>query len=338
VVTNERGVGVWGLGKAMPERVLTNFDLEQMVDTSDEWIRTRTGISERRIADEDVATSDLALISAQQALERSGVSASQIDLIIVATVTPDMSFPATACLLQHELGAPGAAAFDLQVGCTGFIYGLAVADHYIRAGAGDYALVVAGDILSKITDWQDRDTCVLFGDAAGACVLGPCVPGTGVMSTYLGTDGSGAGHLLMPAGGSRLPPSGETVRQRLHYLKMNGREVFKFAVRAMGSSATEAIRLAGMQFADIDCYIPHQANIRIIDASASRLGIPKDKVYVNIDRYGNTSGATVPVALTEVVEEGLVGPGDNVLVVAFGAGLSWAASVIKLVGEGDRLE
>ncbi|MFO8060440.1 MAG: beta-ketoacyl-ACP synthase III [Bacillota bacterium] len=334
----ERNAGVWGLGRSVPDRVLTNEDLEKMVDTSDEWIVTRTGISERRIAGDDVATSDLALAASRQALEQAGLTGRDVDMVIAATVTPDTSFPSTACLMQEELGAPGAAAFDLGVGCTGFVYGLAIAHQFVASGAADHVVVAAGDILSKITDWEDRGTCVLFGDAAGAAVVGPCRPGTGILSTYLGNDGSGAHHLQMPAGGSRRPASEETVRERLHYLKMNGREVFKFAVRAMSRSAREVVARAGLSFADIDCYIPHQANRRIIDASAGRLGIPMEKVYINLDRYGNTSAASVPLALSEAWDSGVVGPGDNVLAVTFGAGLSWAAAALRMLEESDRLD
>ncbi len=333
MTTDERGVSIWGLGRALPERVLTNRELETMVDTSDEWIKTRTGISERRIADEHTATSDLCYEASVQALERAAVPAESVELIIVATVTPDMVFPSTASLLQDRLGAEGAAAFDLQVGCTGFLYALAVAEQFVRSSAYETVLVIAGDLLSRITDWEDRATCVLFGDAAGAAVLRPSGGDDGILASYLGNDGSGAHHLQMPAGGSRHPARMETVKKRMHYLKMNGREVFKFAVKAMGDSAAEAVRRAGLTFDDIDCYIPHQANIRIIDASAKRLGIPRERVYVNIDRYGNTSGATVPVALTEAWEDGIVGPGDNVLAVTFGAGLGWAATVIHLTEE-----
>lgn len=335
---NGRSAGIWGLGRCVPERVLTNEDLEKMVDTSDEWIRTRTGIVERRIADDDVTTSDLALAASRDALRQAGLAGSAVDMIIVATVTPDMNFPATACLLQDQLGASRAAAFDLLVGCTGFIYGLAIARQFVEGGAADFVLVVAGDILTKITDWEDRATCVLFGDAAGAVVVGPCHPGTGILSTYLGTDGSGADHLKMPGGGSLNPASEETVSNRLHYLKMNGREVFKFAVRAMGSSAREVVSKAGLDFSDIDCYIPHQANRRIIDASAGRLGIPMDRVYINLDRYGNTSAASVPLALSEAWDRGVVRPGDNVLAVTFGAGLSWGSAVVKMLREQDRLD
>ncbi len=330
--TGERGASILGLGRALPERVLTNRELETMVDTSDEWIKTRTGISERRIADEHMATSDLCEEAALQALQRAGVPGESVEMIIVATVTPDMVFPSTACLLQDRLGAEGAAAFDLQVGCTGFIYALAVADKFVRSGAYENILVIAGDLLSRITDWEDRSTCVLFGDAAGAALVGPTSE-AGILGSYLGTDAKGAHHLKMPAGGSLHPACTETVEQRMHYLRMNGREVFKFAVTAMGDSASEAVRRAGLTFDDIDCYIPHQANIRIIDASAKRLGIPRDRVYINIDRYGNTSGATVPVAMAEAWEEGVIGPGDNVLAVTFGAGLSWAAAVIHLTEE-----
>ncbi len=332
------GVGIWGMGKAVPDRVLTNEELEKVVDTSDEWIRTRTGISERRIVDEDTATSHLATRAARGALQQAQVRPCDLDMIIVATVTSDMLFPATACLLQDRLGADDAAAFDLGAGCSGFVYGLAAAEGFIKSGSASRVLVVGSEVLSKITDWEDRSTCVLFGDGAAAAVVGPCRPPAGILATYLGADGSGGGVLNMPAGGSLRPASEETLQKRLHYIHMKGREVFKFAVRAMGDSAVEVARRAGIQLQDVDCYIPHQANIRIIESSANRLGIPMEKVYVNIDRYGNTSSASVPIALTEAQREGMVRPGDNVLMVAFGAGLTWAAAIVRWMKESDRIE
>jgi len=308
--------------------VLTNFDLEKMVDTTDEWIRTRTGIVERHIADPDVATSDLALPAAQAALEQAQVDVSDLDLIIVATVTPDTIFPCTAAILQQRLGAR-AAAFDLLVGCTGFVYGLAVAGEMIASGAYDHILVIGAETLSRIADWEDRSTCVLFGDAAGAAVVGPVPQGRGILGYSLGNDGTNADALKIPAGGSRLPASAETVANRLHYLTMNGPEVFKFAVRSMTDSSEEVVSRAGLTMKDIDLVIPHQANLRIIDAAAKRLNIPYERFVRNLERYGNTSAATIPLALDEVHREGRIKPGDLILLSSFGAGMSWASMVLR---------
>jgi 3-oxoacyl-[acyl-carrier-protein] synthase-3 len=322
-------VGIIATGSYAPPRVLTNFDLEKMVDTSDEWIRTRTGIEERRIADPEVATSDLALRSAQIALGSAGLGAKDIDLVIVATVTPDMFFPCTASILQQALGASGATAFDLLVGCTGFVYGLAVAREMVAAGCYRRALVTGAETLSKITDWQDRSTCVLFGDAAGSVVVGPVAEGHGILTYSLGNDGTNADTLKVPAGGSRLPTSADTVAQRLHYLTMVGSEVFKFAVRAMVESSEEAVRRAGISMDDIEVVIPHQANLRIIDAAAKRLNIPFERFVRNVDRYGNTSAASIPLALDEAVRAGRIRSGDHVMLSSFGAGLSWGTMVMR---------
>ena len=322
-------MGIVGVGAALPERVLTNFDLEKMVDTSDEWIRTRTGIRERRIADEKTATSDLAIAAARQALERAGVKGEEVDLILVATVTPDMVFPSTANLVQVGLGATKAAAMDLEAGCSGFIYALAVGGQFIAAGLYETVLVIGAETLSKITDWTDRNTCVLFGDGAGAAVLRPVSPERGFLSFYLGADGSGGDLLQMPAGGSRRPTSPETVQQRLHFIQMNGSEVFKFAVRVMGEASVRALEMAGLTTKDVDFLVPHQANLRIIDAAVKRLNLPPDRVVVNLDRYGNMSAASIPVALEEAWREGKIKDGDVVVMVAFGAGLTWAATVLR---------
>jgi 3-oxoacyl-[acyl-carrier-protein] synthase-3 len=322
-------VGIIGTGSYTPPRVLTNFDLEKMVETSDEWIRTRTGIEERHIADPGVATSDLALPAAQAALASAGLQPSDIGLIVVATVTPDTVFPCTASLLQQSLKAPGAAAFDLVVGCTGFVFALAAAGAMVATGAYRHALVVGAETLSKITDWEDRSTCVLFGDAAGAVVLGRVPEGRGILSYCLGNDGEGAEALTIPAGGSRLPASAETVANRQHYLKMAGSEVFKFAVRAMVDSSEEAVRAAGLTMADIDFVIPHQANLRIVDAAAKRFNLPFERFARNGGRYGNTSSATIPLALDEAVREGRIAVGDNLLLTSFGAGLSWGSMVLR---------
>lgn len=322
-----RMVGIKGIGSYTPPKILTNFDLEKIVDTSDEWIVTRTGIRERHIAEPDVATSDLSLEAAKMALSSANLTPEDIDLIIVATVTPDMLFPATACVLQDKLGAkcPG---FDLSAGCSGLIYALSVGAQFVANGTYDNVLVVGAEVLSKITDWQDRSTCVLFGDGASAIVLGPVERG-GFKSFILGADGSGGNLLEIPAGGSRLPASYETVSQRLHYIKMNGREVFKFAVKIMGEAALEAIEKAGLRPSDIDLFIPHQANIRIIESAAERLSLSMDKVFINLDRYGNTSSASVGIALHEALLLGKIKEGSKIVMVGFGAGLTWGACVLE---------
>jgi 3-oxoacyl-[acyl-carrier-protein] synthase-3 len=322
-----RKVGIKGIGAYVPPKVLTNFDLEKIVDTSDEWIVTRSGIRERHIADENVATSDLSFEAAKIAIESADLSPKDIDLIIVATVTPDMFFPATACILQDKLGA-SCPSFDLSAGCSGFIYALSVGAQFVANGTYNNVLVVGGETLSKIIDWQDRSTCVLFGDAASAAVLSPVERG-GFRSFVLGTDGSGGKFLEMPAGGSRLPASCDTVNQRLHFIKMSGREVFKFAVRIMGDAALEAIEKAGLHPDDIDLFIPHQANIRIIESSAERLGLPMDKVFINLDRYGNTSSASVGLALYEALKSGKIKDNMHIVMVGFGAGLTWGACVLE---------
>lgn len=321
-----------GTGSAVPEKVLTNFDLEKMVDTSDEWIRRRTGIIERRICDENTASSDLGLLAAGRALEDAGLEPGDIDLIIVTTITPDTIFPSTACIIQGKLGATNAGAFDLSAACAGFSYGLAIADGFIRSGMMENILVISAETLTKITDWTDRGTCVLFGDAAGAAVVAPSDDDSGVLSSYLGAMGEYADPFLLgqPAGGSRRPATEESVRERLHFLKMEGREVFKLGVRMMPEAGLKALEQIGMSPEDVDLVIPHQANIRIIDAVGQRLGVPKEKVYVNVDRYGNTSSATVIVALDEVRRQGVAKEGDIILIVTFGSGMTYAGTVIKL--------
>ncbi len=308
---------------------MTNAELEQLVDTSDEWIVSRTGIRERRIAEPDQASSDLAYEASIEALADAGVSAEEIDLIIVGTATPDMLFPATACILQDRLGAKQAGAFDVSAACTSWAYAAAVAHGYVSSGQADTVLVVGTETLSKIINWKDRNTSVLFGDSAGAVVMKPCEPGKGFLSFHLGSDGSGGPFIALPAGGSRLPASHETVEREQHYLTMNGREVYKFAVRCIPRAIEEAVKRAGIDIEDVDLFIPHQANIRIIDAAAERLRQPKEKFFVNVERYGNTSAASVPVALYEAVRSGQVKEGDVVVMVAFGGGLTWASSAIR---------
>jgi 3-oxoacyl-[acyl-carrier-protein] synthase-3 len=318
-----------GWGKSVPQRVLTNDDLAQMVDTSDGWIRTRTGITERRIVADGETTFSMALQAAQQALEVAGLKPSQLDLIIVATVTPDYAFPATACLLQDALGATHAAAFDLSAGCTGFVYGLSVAADLISASIYDNALVIGAETLSRITDWNDRATCVLFGDGAGAVVLQANGADGGVLSTILGADGSGGDLLWLPAGGSREPASHRTVAEGLHYVKMKGREVFRFAVRTMPAATRQVLEQAGLEVSDLNLLIPHQANQRIIEASTRALKLPPEAVFSNLERYGNTSAASIPIALCEAAEEGCIQRDDLVVCVGFGAGLTWGAAAIR---------
>ena len=324
----EQAVGIIGSGKYVPERVLTNQQLERMVETNDEWIVTRTGIRERRIAAKDEATSDLAYQASKRALDAAGLTAEDIDLIIVATVTPDMFFPSTACLLQDKLGARKAAAFDLSAACSGFIYGLATATSMIKTGMYRHVLVVGAECLSRITDYTDRNTCILFGDGAGAVVLGPVAEGRGFKSFELGADGSGGELLKVCGGGSRMPSMAETVDSKAHYIYMAGSEVFKFAVRIMGGAAEDALRKAGLEKGDIDLLVPHQANIRIIQSALNRLDLPEDKCMINLDKYGNVSAASIPIALAEAVEQGKVKEGDCLVLVGFGGGLTWGASVL----------
>lgn len=317
-----------GLGKYLPDKVLTNHDLEEIVDTSDEWIKTRTGIEKRRIAREDQAASDLGAKAAQAALKDAEIKAEELDLIIVATATPDMMFPATACIIQNKIGAKNSAAFDLEAGCSGFVYGISVAANFIESGMYKNIMVIGTEVLSKILDWEDRSTCVLFGDGAGAAVLSAADQG-GILATDLGADGSGADALYQTAGGSRKPASKQTVINGEHYLKMEGTPVFKFAVKTMGKASLKVLKKAGLKKEDLDLLVPHQANTRIIAAAAKRLKLADDQVYVNLPKYGNTSAASVPIALTEAKEKGLLKNGDKIVLVAFGAGLTWASAVLE---------
>jgi 3-oxoacyl-[acyl-carrier-protein] synthase-3 len=319
---------ITGIGSYVPDRVLTNHELAAMVDTSDEWIIERTGIRERRIAAPDQALSDFSRPAIEQALAGAGLEPSAIDLLIVATVTPDMAFPSTGAILADELGMPDAAAYDLSAGCTGFMYALAQAYGMMAGGLAQRALVVGGDVLSKILDWTDRGTCVLFGDGAGAVVLDRVESG-GFLGFELGADGSGGPQLYMPAGGSRMPASAETVAEAQHFAKMNGREVFKFATRVLVSSAEAILQKCGRAIEEVDVYIPHQANVRIIDHAVSKLGIPADKVIVNVDRYGNTSSGSIPLALAQAHAEGRLHDGDLVLMTGMGAGLTWGSALME---------
>lgn len=332
---NQSPVGILGTGSALPERVLTNEELETMVDTSDEWITSRTGIKERRVAAPEQASSDLAYEAAIKALDSAGLSAADLDLIMVATVTPDMAFPATACIVQNKLGATHAATFDLSAGCSGFVYALEVGAQMVRGGY-KHVLVIGVDLLSRITDYSDRSTCVLFGDGAGAAILGPVSEGYGIIATELGADGGGGEYLTMPGGGSRNPATLVTVNDRQHYIRMSGNEVFKFAVRIMNSSTERVLQAAGLSAQQVDWFIPHQANIRIIQAAADRLELTPEKVFVNVDRYGNTSAASIAIALDEVVRTKDVKDGDYLLLVGFGAGLTWGSTVIRWQGSKNR--
>lgn len=325
---DDKKVGILGVGMYLPEKRLTNKDLEKIVDTTDEWITTRTGIKERRIAREDEATSDMAAEAGRRAIANAKLTPADIDLIIVATITPDMFFPATACIVQDKIGARQCPAFDISVACSGFIYGLAIAKQFIATGAYKHALVISAEKLSSITDWTDRNTCVLFGDGAGAAVLGPVETG-GILSIHLGADGKEGDLIKMPAGGSRIPASEQSVKDKLHYLKMNGSELFRHAVKIMADAAREATTKIGLTAEDIKVVIPHQANIRILNAVAKRMGLSEDKIYLNIEKYGNMSAASSAVAFVEAVKEGRIKKGDKVLLDAFGGGLTWGAIVLE---------
>jgi len=326
--TGRRAV-IRGTGSSLPAKVLTNADLERMVDTSDDWITTRTGISERRIAEKHEFMSTFATRAAEEALAAAGIQGREADLIICATVTPDMPIPATACIIQDNLGARDAAAFDLAAGCSGFIYALSVADRFVTSGAYRNVVVIGAELLSKYVDWSDRSTCVLFGDGAGAVVLTPGEPPYGVLATSMHADGKMADFIYVAAGGTREPASQETVAAGRHFIRMKGNETFKMAVRSMEEAAREVLERAGLAASDIHLFIPHQANRRIIDAVGERLGLRPDQVYVNIERVGNTSAASIPIALDEAVRRGRLNRGDNVVFAAFGTGLTWGAAVCK---------
>jgi len=320
---------VAGVGSYVPAKILTNADLERMVSTSDEWITTRTGIKERHIAAKDEFTSDLGAAAARRAMQRARVTPEQIDLIIVATITPDMPFPSTACLIQQKLGAHRAAAFDLEAACSGFIYALEIAQQFIMTRTYDTVLVIGAEKLSSIVDWKDRNTCVLFGDGAGAAILQNRPHAHGLLTAVMGADGSKADLLFMAGGGSRCPATAESVASRLHYLRMEGKEAFKNAVQAMKTAAQEALRRCEIDISRIKCIIPHQANLRIIDAVGERIGARPDQLFVNVHKYGNTSAASVAIALDEAVQTGRVQHGDLILLMVFGAGLTWGAAVIE---------
>ena len=324
-----RGATIIGTGMHVPERVLTNQDLERMVDTSDQWIFERTGIRERRIAAEDEASSDLAAAASLRALEMAGITAADIDQIIVATTTPDRLLPSCACTMQQKIGATNAAAYDMFAACTGFVFGLGLAKGLVGAGIADTVLVVGVETLSRIVDYTDRNTCVLFGDGAGAAVIRPCAPGAGILAVDMHSDGELGDVLEIPAGGSRTPASRVTLEERQHFIRMHGKKLFPFAVRTMEDSLRKVMAEAGVSADELDLVVPHQANQRIIDAVRERLGIPEERVISNIVRYGNTSSASIPISLDEVVRAGRLKPGDHVGFMAFGGGATWGASLVR---------
>jgi 3-oxoacyl-[acyl-carrier-protein] synthase-3 len=322
-------VEISATGRWLPDNIVTNFDLEKRVDTTDEWIRQRTGIVERRIAPPEIGAADMGTEAAKIAMGRAGIHAGEIDLLVVATATPDRLLPATACDIQAVLGAKNAAAFDISAACSGFIYALSVAEGHIAAGRGEIALVISTEKMTGIVDWADRSTCVLFGDGAGAAIVKKSENGRGIISSFIRSDGTLAELLWRPGGGLKVPFDIAMLDEKSHFVKMAGSEVFKAAVRSMAEAADQALIRAGLTSDDIDLLIPHQANIRIIEATARYAKIPMDKVYVNVDRYGNMSSATVPIALDEAIEQGRVKQGDKILLVAFGAGFTWASAVIR---------
>ncbi len=324
-----RTCSVTGIGAYVPQRIVTNADLAKIVDTTDEWITSRTGIKQRHIAADDEFTSDLGAEAARRAMAMAGVKPEEIDLIIVATITPDMPFPATACLVQQKIGAHRAAAFDLEAACSGFIYGIEVGQQFINSHTYNTVLIIGAEKLSSIVDWKDRNTCVLFGDGAGAAILQNRPDSHGLLATCMGSDGTKANLLSMPGGGSRCPATEKSVSDRAHFLRMDGKDVFKNAVNAMCAAAREVLQRCELDISQIKLVIPHQANLRIIDAVADRLGGKPEQMFVNLDKYGNTSAASVAIALDEAVSSGRIQRGDLVLLVAFGAGLTWAAAVIE---------
>ena len=325
----QRRACITAVGRYLPERVVTNADLERVVDTSDEWIRTRTGISERRRAEPGTATSDLAVRAARQALELRGLAPADVELVIVATITPDMIFPATACLLQQKLQATHAWGFDVSAACSGFVYALTVGAQFVVSGAHKKVLVIGADVMSAITDYTDRATCILFGDGAGAALLEPSDDDTGILDWYAEVDGAAAQLIKMPAGGSAMPPTHETIDKKLHHIRQDGGPVFKYATRKMAEAPKLLLERNGLGVSDLDLFVAHQANARIIDAAVERLGIAPERAIKNIDRYGNTTAATIPLLWDECRRDGRLQPGDLVLLVAFGAGMTWGASLVR---------
>jgi 3-oxoacyl-[acyl-carrier-protein] synthase-3 len=326
---SERRAVIAGTGSCLPDRIVTNADLERMVDTSDEWIRTRTGIRERRVAGESEPMSLFAIRAAEAALNAAGTQAADLDLVLCATVTPDMPIPSTACIIQDKLGAKKAGAFDLAAGCSGFLYGLTVAERFLASPQYESILLIGAEVLSKYVDWKDRTTCVLFGDGAGAVVLKAGAPPYGVLATTLRADGALADFIHVPAGGTREPASEKTIAEGRHYIRMKGNETFKMAVRSMEEASRQVLDRAGLTTSDVALFIPHQANLRIIDAVGTRLGLRPDQVLVNIERVGNTAAASIPVALDEAARAGRLKRGDVVLLAAFGTGLTWGAAALR---------
>jgi len=330
ILSNDtKAAGIIGTGSYVPETILKNSYFEEILDTNDQWIVSRTGIKERRKVKPEMATSDIATYAALKAIEDAKLTPMDLDMIIVATVTPDMFFPSTACIIQKNIGAEKAVAFDISAACSGFIYGLSIASQFVKSGSIKNILVIGAETLSKITDYDDRNTCILFGDGAGAAIVSCVEEGFGILSAYLGSDGRGGDLLKLPAGGSRMPASRETIANSQHFIKMDGSEVFKFAIKIMGEAAEKALSLCGMEKEDIDYLIPHQANIRIIESATKRLKISKDKVFVNVDKYGNMSAASIAVALDEAKRTNKLNKGDVVVLVGFGGGLTWGSAVMK---------
>ncbi len=328
-IENSNNIGIVGTGFYVPEKVLTNFDLERIVDTTDEWIRTRTGINERRIANEEEAASDLASKAGLKALKNTNTNPKEIDLLIIATLSPDHFMPSTACITQHKLGLKNAACFDLSAACSGFVYSLFAAESIMKNSNYNTAMIIGTEIFSKIVDWKDRNTCVLFGDGAGAIIIKKGQKGKNIISINFGSDGSSADLLEIPAGGSRLPTTYRTIDKRQHYLKMEGRKIYKLAKKMMVDSVIRALDKVELTRKDIDLLIPHQANIRILKAVAKKLHLPLEKIMINLEKYGNTSAASIPIALDEAVSQGKIKKGDIVVLTAFGAGLTWGAIVIR---------
>lgn len=320
---------ITGIGSFLPKKVLTNDDLTKMLDTTDEWITKRTGIKERRIVENGATASDLAIEASLRALDDANVLPSEVDLIVAATITPDCLVPSTACFLQDKIGASNAGAFDILAACAGFVYALSIAKSFVASGAMKTVLVVGTECLSKITDYTDRSTCILFGDGAGAVIVQRGNGRREIITTHLGSDGSQAELLMLPAGGSKLPTSHETIESRSHYIRLKGKELFKVAINNMVDVITKTVAENNMKLEDIDLIIPHQSNIRIIEAAMDRLKLPRKKAYINIDRFGNTSSASIPIAIDEIDKGGMLNPGDSVLLVAFGGGLTWSSSIIK---------
>lgn len=323
------GVGIVGVGMCVPEKILANAEMADILNVSEEWIETMSGIRQRHIAAPDQSASDLGLVAAQRALDKAGIAAEEVDLIIVATVTPDMQFPSTACLIGQRLGLPGVPAFDLTAVCSGFVYGLTVAEQFIRSGFYRTVLVVGTEVVSSVTNWEDRDTCLLIGDGAGAVVLREVPTGYGFLAATLGADGSGGKYMMVPAGGSRQPATPEVLAQKRNKMTMNGTEVFKFAMKRLPEATQQALALAGLAVGDLKLIIPHQANRRIIESAARWMDVPLDRFMINVERYGNTSSATIPIALHEALETGRIESGDLIALTGFGGGLTWGSLIIR---------